>query len=177
MLFLILQPTVLVLWSLSLTIIVATLYLPYTQYRDRTENIVLYAFFASMYRSIWAANISWIIFACVKGYGGPINWCLSFQFFQPLTKLSYAVYIIHFPLKLQIAAFQRGLMYFHGYLLFHFFLGILTLSFVLAIPMVLMVEMPIARFEAGVYTLLKQRKEKSKVEVRSSEFRTVQTEL
>lgn len=147
-----------VAWTLSLLTIATTIYIPYTQYKNHTENILGYAFYVSLHRPIWALAIAWITFACIKGFGGPVNWFLSFPFYQPLAKLSYAIYLIHFPLKLQVAALHRSVEYFNLYLMFHFFLGVFCLSLLLAIPVVLMVEMPVANLETHVYKIFDKRK-------------------
>ena len=42
--------------------------------------------------------MSWMIFACTKGYGGWINEFLSWEAFGTLSKLTYCVYLIHYTL-------------------------------------------------------------------------------
>lgn len=46
-------------------------------------------------RIAWGVALAWIVFACVKGYGGAINSFLSWSFFSPLAKLCFMVYFIH----------------------------------------------------------------------------------
>ncbi|XP_045514399.1 O-acyltransferase like protein-like isoform X2 [Pieris brassicae] len=50
----------------------------------------------SFTRSIWSAALGWIIFMCVNGYGGPINKFLSMDMWKIASRISYAMYIIHF---------------------------------------------------------------------------------
>lgn len=70
------------------------------------------AFYESFSRVSWAIALSWIIFACVKGYGGPINWFLSLSFWQPFSRLSYSLYIVHFPIQLLMMAMAKSSVYF-----------------------------------------------------------------
>merc|ERR1711872_554494 len=49
-----------------------------------------------MGRSAWGLALAWIIFACARGYGGPIDLFLSWGFWAPLAKITYSCYLIHF---------------------------------------------------------------------------------
>lgn len=55
------------------------------------------ALYDSFTRVAWPSAISYIIFACVHKYGGPVNWFLGHPFWQPLSRLSYTIYLVHFP--------------------------------------------------------------------------------
>lgn len=69
---------------------------PLVQPEIKTTSLE-YALYASLSRVGWALALSYIIYACVHGYGGPVNWFLSLSLWQPLSRLSYAIYIIHYP--------------------------------------------------------------------------------
>ncbi|KAI8045768.1 hypothetical protein M5D96_001956, partial [Drosophila gunungcola] len=43
----------------------------------------------------WSMALCWVIFACMHGYGGLANSFLSSPLWQPLSRLSYSVYIWH----------------------------------------------------------------------------------
>lgn len=59
-------------------------------------------------RLTWSLILCLVIYACVKGYGGPINWFLSWPQWQPLARLSYGIYLIHMPLMiLNVASLRR----------------------------------------------------------------------
>ncbi|KAL9695314.1 hypothetical protein quinque_014599 [Culex quinquefasciatus] len=53
------------------------------------------AFYEALSRSVFAICVMWIIFACVNGQGGVIDDMLSSSLFQPLSKLSYTMYLLH----------------------------------------------------------------------------------
>ncbi len=46
-------------------------------------------------RILWALFSAWTIGACVTGYGGLINWMLSWKALVPLSRLSYSVFLTH----------------------------------------------------------------------------------
>lgn len=70
--------------------------------RDIESTNLEYALYTSLSRIAWAMALSYIIYACVHGYGGPVNWFLSLSFWQPLSRLSYAIYLIHFPVVMVV---------------------------------------------------------------------------
>ncbi|CAG9785758.1 unnamed protein product [Diatraea saccharalis] len=86
------------LWILagatSTTIFISTYYTIQPDWNNQTVDNILNSFM----RPAWAASIAWLTFACAKGYGGPINWLLSLHIFKILGRLSYAMYILHYPL-------------------------------------------------------------------------------
>ncbi|XP_074654991.1 nose resistant to fluoxetine protein 6-like isoform X2 [Tubulanus polymorphus] len=66
---------------------VFTAFLPSTQ----LENSI----YLSLAATAWCLGLSWIVFACHVGYGGPVNWLLSLKIFAPLSRLTYSAYLIH----------------------------------------------------------------------------------
>lgn len=57
-------------------------------------------FYAALSRLAWALSVAWVIFACIKGYGGIINTVLSWKVFMPLGRLTFCAYLISFYLQL-----------------------------------------------------------------------------
>lgn len=43
----------------------------------------------------WCLALSWIMFACIHGYGGLVNRFLSNRLFMVLSKLTYLMYLLH----------------------------------------------------------------------------------
>ncbi|XP_058811134.1 nose resistant to fluoxetine protein 6-like [Topomyia yanbarensis] len=58
------------------------------------------AFYEALHRSVFGICVMWIIFACVNGMGGLINEVLSSSLWQPLSKLSFTMYLLHVQLLL-----------------------------------------------------------------------------
>ena len=46
----------------------------------------------------WSLCVSYIIFACASGQGGIVNWFLSRPCWQPLSRLSFNMYLLHLAL-------------------------------------------------------------------------------
>lgn len=68
------------------------------QQQDNQNTNAEYAAYDSLSRIAWAIALSYIIFACVHGYGGVVNWFLSLTIWQPLSRLNYAIYVLHIPI-------------------------------------------------------------------------------
>ncbi|XP_065079915.1 nose resistant to fluoxetine protein 6-like [Ochlerotatus camptorhynchus] len=64
-----------------------------TDYHDFSE--VLDAFYAALHRTVFGICVMWIILACVNGKAGVINDILCAPLWQPLSKLSYTMYLLH----------------------------------------------------------------------------------
>lgn len=65
----------------------------------------------------WSVFLCLLIYACVKGYGGPVNWFLSLPQWQPLARLTYAIYLVHMPVMLLTVASTRRPAIFSGRLI------------------------------------------------------------
>ena len=50
-------------------------------------------------KTLWSLALGWVIFSCHKGYGGVVNSFLSWKAWIPLSKLTYAAYLIHLDLQ------------------------------------------------------------------------------
>ena len=89
-------------WTFSTAICLSTVFglYPYwpTDFSCLTEKCYSPAasvLWASFGRLAWSLGVSWIIFACINGSGGFINDFLSWPLFSPLSRLTYAIYLIH----------------------------------------------------------------------------------
>jgi peptidoglycan/LPS O-acetylase OafA/YrhL len=87
-------------WLLSTTTALAIIYgiIPWYDPEIEIHN-GLGGFYAGFHRFAWGMVISWIVFACVRGYGGPVNTFLSWKVFMPLGRLTFCVYLISYSLQ------------------------------------------------------------------------------
>lgn len=122
---------------------------------DTTEIRLASAFYESFARVLWSVSLSWIIFACVKGYGGFINSFLSHCYWQPLARLSYSIYLVHLSLQYILVSSEKNIQYFSDWHSIRTFWGDFGMSMTIAIFWVLAFESPVAILEGLV---LKSRK-------------------
>ena len=87
------------MWPLTFSI---GLFLVTITHSMRTSEVHFTWFEATLYggfsRIAWSLCLSWVVLACVKGYGGPINSFLSWGLFTVLSRLTYFTYLIHYDI-------------------------------------------------------------------------------
>lgn len=102
-----------------------------------------FGLFDTLSRVIWSIALSYIVFACVHGYGGPVNWFLSHPYFQPLNKLGYAIFLIHYPIIVWNVFTMKGEPFFSEQLLYNTFFATYMLSIFISILATLAFESPV----------------------------------
>ncbi|XP_021367674.1 nose resistant to fluoxetine protein 6-like isoform X2 [Mizuhopecten yessoensis] len=109
------------------------------------------ALYNATHRTVWGVCVSWVVVACVTGYGGFINTLLSWKAFIPLGRLTYCVYLVHPLLLFYFTATMRHTIYVTNYTLIYIFLGTLTLSNMLAFLTSLVFEAPMKELENIIF--------------------------
>ncbi|EEB12969.1 conserved hypothetical protein [Pediculus humanus corporis] len=111
--------------------------------------------YLAFHRVGWALGLSWIVIACVSGYGGPINHFLSLEIFQPLAKLAYCNFLLHMTLQYIRLFSTRVNQYVRKFDAVHTFFGDFCLSFLLAIPLALLLEYPFVNLDRFFFRKIK----------------------
>ncbi|KAG4075102.1 hypothetical protein HA402_013497 [Bradysia odoriphaga] len=140
-------------WSIAIGTILAIIFGPYHMHQpDYIATDLESAFYESFSRVCWAISLSWIIFACVHGYGGPVNWFLSLPQWQPLARLSYSIYLLHLPIQLLIVASSRTQLIFTENLAIHKFWGDFGLTLTASLIWTLAFESPVVMLEKIMFS-------------------------
>lgn len=66
------------------------------QQPDSKRPPLEYGLYDSLSRVAWSIALCYIIFACVHNSGGVVNWYLSHPLWQPISRVCYAIYLLHF---------------------------------------------------------------------------------
>ncbi|KAH8304723.1 hypothetical protein KR044_007257, partial [Drosophila immigrans] len=84
-------------WLSSLVVIFACEFslVPYDNLSGPKLGTLEDSLYYTLTRLGWPLALCWIVFACMQGYGGMANSFLACPLWQPLSKLSYSVYIWH----------------------------------------------------------------------------------
>ncbi|XP_045447856.1 nose resistant to fluoxetine protein 6-like [Melitaea cinxia] len=85
-------------WALAFAFMAFCIFSVYPVLQVDYDNQTFDNILNSYMRSIWALALGWLIFACHRGYGGPINWFLSHQIWKVPARISYAMFLIHYPI-------------------------------------------------------------------------------
>lgn len=84
-------------WILCLAMIFTSIFAlyPYAKWTGPDLSTFAEASYYTLTRVGWCMALCWVIFACMNGYGGLANSFLSSPLWQPLSRLSYSVYMWH----------------------------------------------------------------------------------
>uniref|UniRef100_A0A182JAD6 Nose resistant-to-fluoxetine protein N-terminal domain-containing protein n=1 Tax=Anopheles atroparvus TaxID=41427 RepID=A0A182JAD6_ANOAO len=136
-------------WTLATAIILAILFgdHPLQQSDYASLPLAADAIYEALNRVAWAGAVGWIIFACVNGYGGPVNLFLGAAIWQPLGRLSYSIYLLHLPIQLMMAGVARLPFYFTDLQAAYQFWGDIGFTVTLALPWALLFESPVIGLE------------------------------
>ncbi|KAJ1526315.1 hypothetical protein ONE63_009465 [Megalurothrips usitatus] len=94
----VLSRTVILLgWLCSATLCLTVLFSaqPLFDKANHPYNVWEHTVYAGLHRLAWAIGLSWVLMACILGYGGPVNALLSWSPFTVLGRLSYGIYLTH----------------------------------------------------------------------------------
>lgn len=109
------QVQVALCWSIIAAIAVTLSYYSYSlQQIDHVATPMESGIYTPISRLAWSIFLCLVIYACTKGYGGPVNWFLSLAIWQPLARLTYAVYLVHMPIMLMTVSSTHRPLYFSG---------------------------------------------------------------
>merc|ERR1712226_1490118 len=108
-------------------------------------------FFNMFARLAWGMALSWVVFACYTGYASIVGDLLGSAAFMPLSKLSFATYLVHFHVIFVFHAQRNTVMHYDDYLMIYLFLGHVFISNCLAIVMTLLFEVPFGGLEKIIF--------------------------
>ncbi|XP_038214628.1 O-acyltransferase like protein-like [Zerene cesonia] len=130
------------LWIISLGIFTTIFYLSYAVLQLDWDNQLFDNFFNSFSRTFWSFALSWLIFACVHGYGGPINWFLSLPMWKLPSRISYAMYLYHYSFMFIYAGTKTTPIFFSpGQGLFNT-IAFISLSFLISFAVTVLIDAP-----------------------------------
>lgn len=157
-----------ILWSVPLVIIGATLYGPFHVHLNNTSQ----AFYNALSRTSWAIGLALLMLMSVssnlrskKGESrmdvssigsitsalNVVNGFLSWSFFVPLSRLTFCAYLIH-PIVLMYIyrSLEQGIRYTNLVMLGYFTSGI-TLVYIVSCVVHLLIEAPMIRIEKAFF--------------------------
>ncbi|XP_037294350.1 nose resistant to fluoxetine protein 6 [Manduca sexta] len=128
------------LWMLSIMMLTFSIVCVYPTMQKDYDLQVYDNILNSYMRFIWACGLGWVIFACAKGYGGPVNWFLSLYLWKLPARLSYGVYLLHMPLILILQGSWVKSQYFSEYDSTSRFMAVTMMSFMLSFFMTIIID-------------------------------------
>lgn len=118
------------------------------------QNLLIAAIFHASHRILWAASLSWIIYACcTTNCSGPLGWFLGLPHWQLLSKLCYCIYLLHMTVITIQRRLARTEIYFHGGLVFQEAVGVFVTTALISVGWTLLFEMPFSNLDIFVRRL------------------------
>ncbi|XP_071103106.1 O-acyltransferase like protein-like isoform X1 [Haliotis cracherodii] len=111
------------------------------------------ALYEALARPAWGLAVSWVIFSCSIGQGGYIGKFLSWNFFLPLCRITFGIYLIHPLVIVVVLGATRNLVFLSPLELWLFYVSILVTATALALVLMSCVEQPFVRLEKLIQTI------------------------
>lgn len=105
-------------WLAAAGIIFGVTMAPYFSLRSdyrQSDSSFEGATYESFSKIGWGFMMSWVVFCCYHGYGGVVNSFLSNPIWQPLARLSFAIYMTHFSVIPVVDGNTRTTGYFSNF--------------------------------------------------------------
>ncbi|KAH8421542.1 hypothetical protein KR009_012238, partial [Drosophila setifemur] len=138
-----------VMWLLCLSLLGVVLYAmyPYTRPGAGVISPLSGAFYLCLSRIAWPLALCWLIWACQNGLAPVVNDLLGWSLWQPLSKLSYCLYIWHLLVETVHVGRTKTSLHFSNYDAILRFWSDFGITLMVSLVMHLCVEVPVARLE------------------------------
>ncbi|XP_030763573.1 nose resistant to fluoxetine protein 6-like [Sitophilus oryzae] len=127
---------------------------------DHDYNRMESTIFLTLSRSSWTMGIVWMIWACVNGYGGPINYVLSLHIFKVLGRISYGMYLLHMGVQYMMSGAAKMPGYFSDFASIYAGFSDLFLMVIMGYIFTILFEAPLIQ---ALNILIKSAENKSEV--------------
>ncbi|XP_022209523.2 nose resistant to fluoxetine protein 6-like isoform X1 [Drosophila obscura] len=137
-------------WVLSLAMVFTSIFAlyPAAQWSAPPLSTLEESFYYTLTRVAWPLALCWIVFACMQGYGGLADSFLSSPLWQPLSRLSYSVYIWHLFIQEVNSRNVRTNTYFSNYNLMLNFWCDFGFTLLMSYVLYIIIEAPLAGFDS-----------------------------
>ncbi|XP_046549706.1 O-acyltransferase like protein-like [Haliotis rubra] len=137
-------------WLMSFCTMVLVIYITYLENRvgGRKFTAVEAGVYEALARPAWGLALSWVIFACCVGQGGFINTFLSWNYFFPLCRITFGIYLLHPMVIMLVRDTSRSLFHFSPFGLWLLYVPILVMAAMLALVLITCVQQPFITLEA-----------------------------
>lgn len=135
-------------WCTAIATALAVIYGQYHFYHTGTKmTLTQSAFYVAFSRTAWGMSLSWVVLACVSGNGGPVKDILSWKFWAPLGRLTYAAYLVHPIVIFTYYYNMRQVLHIYDLNMIYLFISHLVVSYLVAFVVSMLVEAPMIQLE------------------------------
>ncbi|CAL1531215.1 unnamed protein product, partial [Lymnaea stagnalis] len=139
-------------WLVACTVLFLLPYITYVENREggRAWSGVETGIYEAFSRPAWALSLAWVIFACSTGQGAFVGKFLSWNFFLPLCRITYGVFLLH-PILIHVVIESS---YHNFYLnlgqLVYTYIAMFVCSYGIAFILITFIESPCTSFESHI---------------------------
>lgn len=114
--------------------------------------------YSACHRTAWALGVAWVVICCATGQGGVVHYILTMKAWIPISRLTYAAYLIHPIVQIgMLGSIRIKLQPSHDFAIWMFF-GHLMTTYGASFGLSMLIEAPCLELEK----LLLQKKESTK---------------
>ena len=143
-----------VLWVIAVSCCLVIVFGQYKSWNrhpfSKAENVLYFMFD----HTTFSIGVALMIYACHNGFGGVINRILSWNFWIPLSRLTFTAYLCHIIVLLLMYGTMRFRFIYTDWLLMVLVAAAVMLSYSLALVLAVTVEYSIANVENAVYKFI-----------------------
>ena len=144
------------IWAIAFAVGAVVVYglFPYQFDQEAVASTAARSFYNGFHRLAWSISLSWVILACVKGVGGPVNSLLSWRAWVPLARMSYCIYLVHMTVLAYYSSLASYTVSISQPLCIYFILFILGVSIAISYVCVMLFEAPFVHLEKLLFVSL-----------------------
>jgi len=143
-------------WMVAALVAAACIYgiVDYSPVGEKAAKHFEYVLYLGFNRLAWSLAISWVIVACIKEKGGPVNEFLSWGGFVPGARISYCMYLAHWTIVSWYNSVQKNNMTYSTEVYIYYCLANIFMTAGVALVLVVCFEMPILHAEKLLFGIL-----------------------
>ncbi|KAI8422373.1 hypothetical protein MSG28_006233 [Choristoneura fumiferana] len=165
-------------WTVILGYLLALMMSAYCMYQEHAswDSQLWINFNTALMRAAWALSLCWLVYACVNGYGGPINWFLSLKLWKFVGRISYALYIFHYPMQFITRGANIMPIYFTFENMFLLFASDVAYAVIVSIAACVLIDGPLSTLLRMLVAAVALQKPPAKIASQKEVFETKPTE-
>ncbi|CAB05690.3 Nose resistant-to-fluoxetine protein N-terminal domain-containing protein [Caenorhabditis elegans] len=152
-------------WLVAFGLGMACMFSTYDYDKGAYWSIFARATYYNFSRIAWSIAVSWVIVANHMGWGGPIDAFMSHPMWQPLGRLSYCAYIVHFFTLFWYLNINDSSMHFYStfQVFIYYAVPACLLSYIFAFFWSSLFEIPILKLKKMMIEAILQRNQRSEL--------------
>ena len=140
-----------VTWIIAISCCFIIVFGQYKTWNGHPFTKAEYMMYYMFNHTVFSIGIALMIYACHNGFGGIIDKILSWNFWVPLSRLSYMAYLFHVIVIILMYRTLRFRFIYTNWSMIVMFAAAVTLSYSLSLIIAITVEYPVANMKIAFY--------------------------